>query len=150
MRLPPIPIQPSCRRKRKSIERTERCVWRDGSAPLRVNSEAGFGTAFATIAERKSGALIVFGSPFFDSRVDQIVALPADHAIPASYAWREFVAAGGLMSFYTGRILKGERPVDLPVQQPTKFELVINLKTAKALGLVVPPSVLAGAEEVIE
>ena len=130
---------------------------------LKAASEREFDTAFAAIAQNRAGVLIVTLDPQFFSWREKITALAARHAIPAIYAYREFAAAGGLMSYdasladsfrqvgvYVGRILKGAKPADLPVQQPVKFELVINLKTAKALRLNVSPILLDRADEVIE
>ena len=130
---------------------------------LKAGSESEINSAFASLVQLHVDALVVAADPFLSSRREQLVALASRHAVPSIYAWREFAASGGLISYgaslssalrlvgaYAGKVLKGAKPAEMPVQQATTFELVINLKTAQALGLTVPQSLLARADEVIE
>jgi putative tryptophan/tyrosine transport system substrate-binding protein len=130
---------------------------------LKAGSESEIDAAFVGLIQLHADAIVVGSDPFFNSRREQFVAMAARHAVPAIYEWREFAEAGGLISYgpsltgtwrqvgaYVGRILAGAKPADLPIQQPTTFELVINLNTAKALGLTIPQSILGRADEIIE
>ena len=152
-----------------TAERTIRDVQGDAYARgvqlhiLKASTEHEIDAAFTTLVQLHAGALVGSSDPYFNTRREQLLILAAHHAVPAIWDWREFVVAGGLISYgisltassrqfgvYVGRILKGADPADLPIQQPTKFELVINLRTAKTLDITVPPSLLARADEVIE
>ena len=130
---------------------------------LRANTDGEIEAAFEFSSQKRLEALVLTASPFFDTRRDKLVALAAGHALPTIYHFREFAVAGGLMSYgvsiphiyrqigiYAGRILNGDNPANLPVQQPTSFEMVVHLKSAKALGVTIPPTLLARADEVIE
>jgi putative ABC transport system substrate-binding protein len=130
---------------------------------LHASNERDFDTVFATLAQLRADGLVITSDSLFTDQSEQLAALALRHALPTIYEYREFAAAGGLMSYggsptdpfhlagvYTGRILKGEKPADLPVQQATKVELILNLKTAKALGITVPLPVSGRADEVIE
>jgi ABC-type uncharacterized transport system substrate-binding protein len=156
------PTNVPAERQLKDVQEAARAI-RQQIHIVHASNERDLSAAFMTLGQVRVGALLVAADPFFNSRRDIIAELGARHAIPAMYEQREFVVAGGLMSYgtslpdgyrqagiYTGRILKGEKPADLPIFQSSRFEFVINLKTAKALGIEVPPNLSARADEVIE
>ena len=156
------PTNPNAERVMRNVQEAART--KGVQLPIqKARTESEIDAAFATLVQLKAGALVVGADAFFNSRREQLVALASRHQVPAIYEWREFPASGGLISYgtsiaavyrqvglYAGKILNGAKPADLPVEQPTTLELVVNLKTAKALGLTVPPSILARADEVIE
>jgi putative tryptophan/tyrosine transport system substrate-binding protein len=156
------PNSPSAKRTTRDVEEAARARGLQLHV-LNASTEGEIDAAFASVVQLRAGGLVVSSDAFIDNRREQVVALASRHTVPTIYEWREIAASGGLISYgtslagtwreagvYVGKILKGAKPADLPVQQPTTFELVVNLKTAKALGLTVPPSILARADEVIE
>jgi putative tryptophan/tyrosine transport system substrate-binding protein len=156
------PTRPDAETQLRDVQEGARALGRE-IVILNASSAGDIDTAFATLVQWRVGALLVGSDPLFTRQREMLVALAARHAVPAIYQWREFAAIGGLMSYgtsltdayrqngiYVGRILKGEKPADLPVQQSTKVELVLNLKTAKTLGVTIPLPLLGRADEVIE